>query len=259
MIKLPKIIRKEVDDSHFYFVDDNFSPGVTSILDEAAPVAYSLKQFMLNNSAEAAEDIKNTTGAFGTKMHKAYEALIEGVKLDLKNGYPNKKEKMHLASFKQWFIDYKPTKLLSEQVVASKTFNYAGTLDLACEINGELWIVDFKTGSGIYFSHELQLAAYKQAYEEMFGVKVLHIGVLRTGTKHKSGYEFKELFRGFPAFLNVYNTYLELHDGVIPQPPLVNVYPDVLSLEFDARPTEPTKRSSKSKPGQPRVSFKSNH
>ena len=40
-----EIVRKEIDDSHYYFVDGEFYPGVTSILEEAAPVPYALKQW----------------------------------------------------------------------------------------------------------------------------------------------------------------------------------------------------------------------
>ena len=51
LVKKIKIVRREIDDSHYYWVDGEFNPGVTSILDEAGPVAYRLKQFFLRKSA----------------------------------------------------------------------------------------------------------------------------------------------------------------------------------------------------------------
>ena len=239
-LKLPIIIRREIDSSHFYFIKDEktgseeFFPGVTTILDEAAPMAYPMRQWLLKNTKEEADDILAETSTFGTKMHDAYEQLLHGSALSLKNEYKLPKEKKHMASFWQWFEDYKPTDLQPEQVIASVKYRYAGTLDLACKINGRLSIIDFKTGSGIYYSHHLQLLAYKKAYEEMYHVRVKDIYILRTGTKHKAGYEFKKLEgKKFEAFRNVYKTYLDLHDGKVPPPPLMNVYPDEIKLNIE--------------------------
>lgn len=230
--KLPNIVKKELDDSHYYFVNGEFFPGVTTILDEACPTPYGLKQFFLNNTAESAEEIKTTTGEFGSKLHNAYEQLLNGVELNLKDDYPKLKEKKHLISFYDWYREFQPENTQTEQTVASLTYKYAGTLDLFCKKNGETWIIDFKTSNGIYWSHELQLTAYKQAYEEMHGIKIDHVAILRTGTKHKSGFEFKEIEREFKSFLNTYNTYLDLHDGKIPEPPLIDIYPDTMKLEI---------------------------
>lgn len=226
------IVKKEVDNTHYYFVNGEWYPGVTSILDEAAPVGYGLRQFFLNNTPEEAEEIKNRTAGMGSKLHDAYERLLNGVELDLANDYTTTKEKKHLVSFYQWYEDYKPKQLQTEQTVASLKFKFAGTLDLACMIKDKLTIIDFKTGANIYFSHFLQLAAYKKAYEEMTGKTVEQLYILRTGSRHKIGYEFKEVTTPFADFLNVYNTYLSLHNGVLPDPPLIDVYPDLLKLNI---------------------------
>ncbi len=232
-IILPDIVKQEIDDNHFYFVNGNFFPGVTTILDEAAPTAYSLKKWLLNNTQESADDILAETSAFGTKLHDAYEQLLRGKELSLTTEYKTPKEKKHIASFYEWYRIFNPTALQPEQVVASLKYKYAGTLDLACRINGRLSIIDFKTGSGIYYSHHLQVLAYKRAYEEMYHVRVKDLYILRTGTKHKSGYEFKKIEGKFSSFKNVYRTYLDLHEGKIPDPPLVNSYPDVISLQLE--------------------------
>lgn len=225
-----EIVKKELDTSHFYWVDGIFMPAVTSILDEAAPTPYALKQFMLNNNAEYVEDVKNTAGDFGSKIHDAIEKLLNGVELNLKDDYRSTKEKRHLASFATWFQDTRPEIISAEQTVASVKYQYAGTLDLVCRIDDQIWIIDFKTSSGIYLSHELQITAYKQAFEETFGEQVEHTGVLRTGTRHKAGYEFKEIERDIEDFTNIYKTYLVLHDGKIAAPPEVDTYPDTLKL-----------------------------
>lgn len=233
-----EIVRKEVDDSHYYFVNGEYYPGVTTILDEAAPMPYGLRRWLLTNTQESADETLAITGALGSKLHDAYEQLVRGKELDLVNHYPTIKEKKHIASFYAWFNEVKPTNLDAEHTVASLKYKYAGTLDLACEIDGKLTIIDFKTGAGIYWSHGLQVMAYKQAYEEMTGKKVEQLFILRTGTKHKAGYEFKEIKGDFKSFQNVYQTYLDLHDGKIPEPPLMDVYPEKLSLNLETKTQE---------------------
>lgn len=231
-VKTIEIVRKEIDATHYYFVDGVWYPGVTSILDEAAPKGYGLLNFFKNNDAESIEKIKEETAEFGSKMHDAYEKLLNGVELNLAKDYPTTKEKKHIISFYTWYNATKPTEIQTEHTIASVKYRFAGTLDLACKINGETWIIDFKTSSGIYMSHEMQITAYKQAFEEMYGVKVAHLGIVRTGTKHKAGYEFKEVTRELKEFLNVYEMYKSLHGGKIPDPPLVDVYPETLKLDL---------------------------
>lgn|GEM_PF-2443593 len=231
-----KIVRKQIDSTHYYFVDSGkgaeWFPGVTSILDEAAPMGYGLRRFLLQNTPESAEEIKETTSGLGTKLHDAYEKLMNGAELDLENDYQTTKEKRHLVSFWQWNEDFKPKDIITEHTIASLTYKFAGTLDLCCRIDGKLTIIDFKTGAAIYFSHYLQLAAYKQAFEEMYGKKVEQLYILRTGSRHKSGYEFKLIETPFEDFKNVYNTYLNLHGGKLPEPPLIDVYPNKLKLNL---------------------------
>src|SRR5689334_1112871 len=92
------IVRKEIDDSHYYYVDGVFYPGVTTIIDEAAPTPFALRQFFLNNTPDSASDISKTALALGSKMHDAYEKLLNGVELNLAGDYQTTKEKKHLLS-----------------------------------------------------------------------------------------------------------------------------------------------------------------
>lgn len=56
----------------------------------------------------------------------------------------------------------------SEMPVFNAQHGYAGTLDFLCELpDGRLAIIDFKTGSGIYPEHYMQLAAYFFAITSM--------------------------------------------------------------------------------------------
>lgn len=54
-----------------------------------------------------------------------------------------------------------------EQIVFSKQYGYAGTMDLLAEVNGVLTLVDFKTSKAIYPEALLQTTAYIKAVREM--------------------------------------------------------------------------------------------
>lgn len=231
MLTPNQIVKKEVDGTHYYFVDGIFYPGVTTILDIAAPKEYGLLNFFKQNTPEDAKAISERALALGSKMHDAYERLINGLELDLLNEYPTIEEKKHILSFVSWFQAVKPKVIATEMVVASETYRFAGTTDFVCDLGGELWLIDFKTSSGIYYTYELQVAAYKKAYEEMGLGEIKHTAILRTGTRHKSGFEFKEVIRPFQEFKNVYDTYVSMNDGKIPEPPKIDIYPDTIRLE----------------------------
>lgn len=243
-LAIGELVRFETDLSHYYFLDGMFLPGVSSILSEASPTPYGLRLFWQNNTKEEADQIFDTAGSFGSTMHDAFERLLLGQELQLLTDYPSEKEKKCITSFIDWFRYYKPTSIQSEQPIASKKYQYAGTLDMVCKIGDETWLIDFKTSNAIHYSHQLQVLAYKQAYEESYGVTIDHVGVARFGTTHKgNGREsagFKETGKGWEFrevkdytiddFMNIYKTYLSLNGGKIKEPSEIAVYPETVRL-----------------------------
>jgi hypothetical protein len=60
--------------------------------------------------------------------------------------------------------EWQPKDILVEAVVGNRTWDYAGTLDHVAKLaDGLTWLLDYKTGSGIYAETALQLAAYAHA------------------------------------------------------------------------------------------------
>lgn len=227
---ITNIIQKMVDDTHYYWVDGEFMPSVSHILDVAAPKEYGLINFFKNNTAEDIEEISSKAKENGSSVHDACEKLLNGIEIPLKD-YPIKAKKA-LVSFYEWYNVYLPKSLITEQMVASKVFKYAGTLDLVCTIGDKRILIDFKTNKGgIYFTNKLQVMAYKQAYEETTEDKIDECWILRLGTTHKVGYEYKKIEEvSIKDFQNVYNTYLTINGGKIEEPPIIDVYPDTLKL-----------------------------
>lgn len=72
-----------------------------------------------------------------------------------------------VAAWVEWTQSVACEPLLVEEVVWSRTHEYAGTIDLVANINGVLTLVDYKTGKKVYREAFLQSAAYQVALEEL--------------------------------------------------------------------------------------------
>jgi hypothetical protein len=144
-----------------------------------------------------------------------------------------------LYTFQRWFKTVKPQILQNEIVVWGD--GYAGTIDFVARINGELYIIDFKTGQSIWPSYELQLSAYKHAYEMENPMSVPKLAVLQLGYKrNKGGFKFTEIEDQYDLFVAAKRIWQKEHGN---EAPSQKDYPLVLSLKED-EPT-PAKRSIK--------------
>lgn len=231
------IVKKEMDGSHFYYVDGKFFPGVTTILGEAMPTPYALRYWIGEVGNEKAQVKLERAGERGTAIHNACELLLRGETLDLRK-FPQKEDKRCLAGFVNWVSEFNPkfddTQKDIEFTVASQV-GYAGTVDFKCTLENEPWIVDIKTSAAVYDSHKLQLGAYQQAYFEMTGIKA-RMGILHLNSKVKKGWTFHQDLEiagkpvEFEDFKKVFEVYKMLNGGKIKEPNLTEVYPDFLNL-----------------------------
>jgi hypothetical protein len=102
-------------------------------------------------------------------------------------------------AFHKWVSDNTMEILENEKTVISKTHGFAGTLDLTARKNGDLWIIDAKTGKDIYLEAHLQLSAYKHALIEDYGVEVDRMGIVLL--REDGTYKFEEATDNFEIFL----------------------------------------------------------
>ena len=98
----------------------------------------------------------------------------------------------------------------TELSLVSENYQFGGTIDFIPKINGKLSIFDFKTGSGIYEDHLLQVAAYQQlalenGIETPGGIHILNLGKEDASFKH---FFWQSLPEAWEAFLCA----LELHE-----------------------------------------------
>ena len=103
-----------------------------------------------------------------------------------------------VLSFEEWLKETDPLIIHTERSIFAPDNRYAGTIDIECEIDGEYWIIDIKSGSGIYDSYEGQLNAYKNAV----GIKDARMGILQVGYKYgrKKKWKFTEIEDDMASF-----------------------------------------------------------
>lgn len=183
-------------------------PSVTWIT-EHYPKGVGFYKWLAEKGWDEAEAIKEAAGDRGSKVHQAIEILINGgeVRMDgkLLNKTTGEEEEIKLEeyeaimSYVAWHKLVNPKILAVEGVVFNDEYHYAGTIDLICEINGEKWIVDFKTSQAVYPSHEMQVSAYKHCRDEWKDYK---LGILQIGyRRNKDKYKFTEVDDKFDLFL----------------------------------------------------------
>lgn len=257
-----KIKKVEVDDSHYYYVQDdkgvwNFYPSVTKILSVLPKPG--LTKWIGNLGNTEAEKIVNQAAKRGTMIHAACEALLSQQKIKLHEAFPDRIDQKCIVAFIDWFNEYKPEiKSIDhlEMVVASNRYKFAGTLDIFCYIDGKPFIIDIKTSNSVHDSHRLQLMAYRYAFYEMTGIKA-NVAILHLNYRTKKGYTFylegskranfdiKGKKATFQDFMTVYRLYTMINRG-IPEPPKRLVYPEVVSLNILKKKDDKQDQNSRS-------------
>ena len=108
-----------------------------------------------------------------------------------------------------WHERHKIESIFLEKQSVSELYQYGGTLDHYCLLDGIPTLIDYKTGKAIYTEQFYQLAAYKNLLEEE-GNKVDQCIILRLGRNEEEGFETKtmtDLSKQFEVFLSCLKIY----------------------------------------------------
>lgn len=153
------------------YIQKNAPKEALSMPDNEKPEEYNyiVSEQLLEEARKAHAKRKTDAGTYGTKTHEIIAEIIadviensEGRILSGKN--PNKS----VQNFLDWAMKDKVKFLETEKIIYSEKLFVAGTVDFVCEIDGQVWIGDFKTtGSGIYPEHFFQCAGYNIMLEDM--------------------------------------------------------------------------------------------
>jgi ATP-dependent exoDNAse (exonuclease V) beta subunit len=201
-----------------------FVPSVTWIC-EHYPKGVAFYKWLASKGWDEAEAIKTAAGDRGSRVHYAIRDLIEGksVAIDAKYKTAGDEKETELSleeydcvmSFAAWHKENKPEFLGCEFVVYGE--GYAGTVDLLCKIGGVTYLVDFKTSQYIWPSHELQVSAYKRAYDPAGEIKDMKLAILQVGYRlNKKRFKFTEVEDQYNEFLAAKTIWAKEQKGVEP-------------------------------------------
>jgi hypothetical protein len=102
---------------------------------------------------------RDTAADVGSRIHLLAEQINRGIEPAVSTD-----EAPFIASYRQFLADFSPRFLAIEEMVCTlRHGGWAGTLDGIAVIGGEIWMLDLKTGAGLYPETGLQLAAYASA------------------------------------------------------------------------------------------------
>jgi hypothetical protein len=166
--------RVNIDESRYYKVDDDVAyPSVTSVISFVNRAKFAEWRARVGNE-EANRKTKLATTR-GTRCHKLWEVYLQnGDYKSLPEWDVPLVQMMFQAS--KFYLDTRLDNIYHQETpMSSNRLCLAGTVDLICEVDGELSIVDFKT-SGREKPEEwledyfVQLSAYWAMFSERTGV-----------------------------------------------------------------------------------------
>lgn len=158
---------------HKYYYGGKEIPSVSKIME-------SITCHFYGNIPQIALDIACDRG---NQIHKAiydYE-LFGDYKIE-------EKHKGYFESYLEFKEKYKPIYLYQEEMLTNGL--WAGTTDAIATINGETWLIDWKTSRDL---HKNLLGVQEYGYSELWAYKGVKIDKYGAVHLRKDGYEFVEI------------------------------------------------------------------
>jgi len=200
-------------------------PSVTTILSAVYPSGYYLEKWIRDNGEHGRIEFEKSADQ-GTETHVAIEELLRGGVVPVYEEMPLK-VKRGIQAFIDWYNAVKPKIIASEHIVYSDAMRYAGACDLICEIDNEMWVVDFKTSRSLHDQHRAQVSAY--AYAQKFAENP-KVALLQLGNSTKKGYTWSEV--DYEKFLNQFRHFKKTFDMLHPDAkPSIKEYPEFFTIE----------------------------
>jgi len=167
---LPRLME---DSTRYYKVGDACYPSVTSIISFVSRKKFA--DWRAKVGEEAANKKTKHATTRGTKLHRVFEEYLDNGDYQSLDEYQSPLIQLMFKAAKKE-LDARLDNIYQQETnMASDRLCLAGTVDLICEVDGELSIVDFKTSEKEkpeewledYF---VQLSAYWAMFSERTGV-----------------------------------------------------------------------------------------
>ena len=153
-----------------YKIDGKAVPGTTTIIgrfkDSGALLYWACEQgkAIERGEIEKLYDRRDEAAEAGTDAHALVEAHISGLPLP---AFPSLPAKQGFENYLQWERDNRIKITNQEMVLTSVLYQFGGCPDaIGVDSQGRTVILDWKTSNGVYPDYLIQLAAYRQLWDE---------------------------------------------------------------------------------------------
>lgn len=185
--------------------------GVTtilSILNKPALVAWANR---LGLDGIDSSKYVDESARIGTLIHYMVECDLTGQTPDMETYSPFEVDKAEngILSFYEWKKAHIIIPIANELPLVSEQYQYGGTIDVYAEINGDIWLLDIKSGKAIYSDMLIQIAAYRQLLNEN-GYPCERAKILRIGRDETEGFEERTL-TSFDKYWQVFEHCLQIY------------------------------------------------
>lgn len=195
-------------------------PGVTTITGELGWGKKALIKWANNKGLEGIDSDKYTKdkAEIGTLAHLIVTNYLQGYTTDHLQEYSKEtldRAENSFLSFLKWEEKNRIRPILIEEPLVSEIYQFGGQIDIYGEVNGEIELIDLKTGNDIYDEHIIQVSAYKVLLEEA-GHKVDRVRILNIPRTEDEAFTEKKVdnwqvgFEIFKRCLDIYRMKKEL-------------------------------------------------
>lgn len=176
---------------------DNGYPSVTTALGVLRKIG--LEMWFKYNTAKFCDEKSAKGKLIGTEIHEAIQSYIETGTAKVETQYDEEVTNA-LKSFIEFRKENPAIKLQrSEIALTSEKYKFNGTIDCLAEVDGKLWIADWKTGEAkkedkpkVYDEYLYQVSAYVYLYNETHSANV-ESAIIVSIAKDKVGFNTKVL------------------------------------------------------------------
>lgn len=182
----------------YYTQDGANVPGVTTVLGVFPKPQLMHWAWEMGLQGLDYMAVRDRAGDVGSLIHRLCECYLQGYNpLDALKQYSDNDKEIalgHLENFKKWWVESELSPYATEQRLVSEQYGFGGTLDIPAihPENGEIVLIDMKSGKGIYKEQWVQVAAYKHLFQEVTGGVIGRCIIIRMGKKGSDDFEVLE-------------------------------------------------------------------
>ncbi len=204
-----QVLKKMPENEHDWI----WFPSTTNLIERVLDKGIGFKMWLAGQpNMDSANNICGDAARRGEIIHYLCMQMVLGRRVDLKDRHYDAELDEHIdvsgndyskrmMCFNRFWEEYKPIPLATEMMLFNPTINdeqkfetpWAGQMDLVCLIENkdgkqERWLIDWKTGKGLYDDFELQLTSYKILWDSLCPEQPIH----RIGVSHLKDTRIKE-------------------------------------------------------------------